>query len=98
MATLNLVQAINLALKQEMQKDDRVIILGEDVGPNGGVFRVTEDLHAEFGDNRVILLMVKAGEQVVKDLQHAVAETIGDILSPISGSDTKRFPRPMSTA
>ncbi|PHQ82235.1 MAG: alpha-ketoacid dehydrogenase subunit beta [Phycisphaera sp.] len=54
MATLNLVQAINLALKQEMLKDDRVIILGEDVGPNGGVFRVTEDLHAQFGDDRVI--------------------------------------------
>ena len=54
MATLNLVQAINLALQQEMQKDDRVIILGEDVGPNGGVFRVTEGLHAQFGDARVI--------------------------------------------
>ncbi|MFI4871797.1 MAG: alpha-ketoacid dehydrogenase subunit beta [Phycisphaerales bacterium JB061] len=54
MATLNLVQAINLALQQEMQKDDRVIILGEDVGPNGGVFRVTEGLHAQFGDERVI--------------------------------------------
>lgn len=54
MATLNLVQAINLALQQEMAKDDRVIILGEDVGPNGGVFRVTEGLHAQFGDERVI--------------------------------------------
>lgn len=54
MATLNLVQAINLALQQEMLKDDRVIILGEDVGPNGGVFRVTEGLHAQFGDERVI--------------------------------------------
>ncbi len=54
MATLNLVQAINLALQQEMLKDDRVIILGEDVGPNGGVFRVTEGLHAQFGDDRVI--------------------------------------------
>ncbi|RNC81107.1 MAG: alpha-ketoacid dehydrogenase subunit beta [Phycisphaera sp.] len=54
MATLNLVQAINLALQQEMQKDDRVIVLGEDVGPNGGVFRVTEGLHAQFGDDRVI--------------------------------------------
>lgn len=54
MATLNLVQAINLALQQEMAKDDRVIILGEDVGPNGGVFRVTEGLHSQFGDNRVI--------------------------------------------
>jgi len=54
MATLNLVQAINLALQQEMQKDDSVINRGEDVGPNGGVFRVTEGLHAQFGDARVI--------------------------------------------
>ncbi|HED53211.1 MAG TPA: alpha-ketoacid dehydrogenase subunit beta [Phycisphaerales bacterium] len=54
MATLNLVQAINLALQQEMAKDERVIVLGEDVGPNGGVFRVTEGLHAQFGDERVI--------------------------------------------
>ncbi|MHC4137768.1 MAG: alpha-ketoacid dehydrogenase subunit beta, partial [Planctomycetota bacterium] len=42
MANLTLVQAINLALIQEMERDDRVIILGEDVGLNGGVFRVTE--------------------------------------------------------
>jgi len=54
MATLNLVQAINLALQQEMAKDERVIVLGEDVGPNGGVFRVTEGLHAQFGEDRVI--------------------------------------------
>ena len=41
MANLTLVQAINLALIQEMERDDRVILMGEDVGPNGGVFRVT---------------------------------------------------------
>ena len=54
MATLNLVQAINLALTQEMETDDRVVILGEDVGLNGGVFRVTEGLQQRFGAERVV--------------------------------------------
>ncbi|MEY3023701.1 MAG: hypothetical protein RJA16_527, partial [Planctomycetota bacterium] len=54
MANLTLVQAINLALVQEMERDDRVILLGEDVGPNGGVFRVTEGLHKRFGGHRVV--------------------------------------------
>ena len=54
MANLTLVQAINLALTQEMEADDRVLILGEDVGLNGGVFRVTEGLQQRFGENRVV--------------------------------------------
>ncbi|MAC74284.1 MAG: alpha-ketoacid dehydrogenase subunit beta, partial [Phycisphaerae bacterium] len=54
MASLTLVQAINLALVQEMEKDDRVLLLGEDVGINGGVFRVTEGLQKRFGDHRVV--------------------------------------------
>ena len=54
MANLTLVQAINLALIQEMERDDRVMILGEDVGLNGGVFRVTEGLHKRFGEHRVV--------------------------------------------
>jgi len=54
MANLTLVQAINLALIQEMEKDDRVMLLGEDVGANGGVFRVTEGLQKRFGANRVV--------------------------------------------
>ncbi len=54
MANLTLVQAINLALIQEMERDDRVLILGEDVGLNGGVFRVTEGLHKRFGADRVV--------------------------------------------
>lgn len=54
MANLTLVQAINLALIQEMEHDDRVILLGEDVGHNGGVFRVTEGLHKRFGAHRVV--------------------------------------------
>lgn len=51
---LTLVDAINESLAQEMERDDRVICLGEDVGLNGGVFRVTEGLHARFGPDRVI--------------------------------------------
>ncbi len=54
MANLTLVQAINLALQQEMAKDPRVVCLGEDVGLNGGVFRVTEGLQKQFGPDRVI--------------------------------------------
>jgi pyruvate dehydrogenase E1 component beta subunit len=54
MAKLTMVQAINLALHQEMEKDDRVIVLGEDVGVDGGVFRVTEGLIEKFGAERVL--------------------------------------------
>ena len=54
MPQMNMVQAINDALRQEMRRDDRVVVLGEDVGKVGGVFRVTQQLFDEFGDNRVI--------------------------------------------
>ncbi|MBW2488386.1 MAG: alpha-ketoacid dehydrogenase subunit beta [Deltaproteobacteria bacterium] len=54
MAKMTMVQALNLALQQEMEKDDRVIILGEDVGVDGGVFRVTDGLISQFGDRRVL--------------------------------------------
>ena len=54
MAKLNMVKALNLALLQEMERDDDIVILGEDVGVDGGVFRVTEDLHRKFGGKRVI--------------------------------------------
>ncbi|MBI4095470.1 MAG: alpha-ketoacid dehydrogenase subunit beta [DPANN group archaeon] len=54
MATLTLVQAINLALRLEMKRDKKVIVLGEDVGVDGGVFRVTEGLLKLYGPERVI--------------------------------------------
>ena len=54
MAKMTMVQALNLAFRQEMQKDDRVIVLGEDVGRDGGVFRVTEGLIDQFGEERVL--------------------------------------------
>lgn len=54
MTMMNIVQAINQALKSEMEKDDRVILLGEDIGKNGGVFRATDQLFEQFGEKRVV--------------------------------------------
>lgn len=54
MPTINIVQAVNQALKEEMRRDDRIVVLGEDVGRDGGVFRATEGLYDEFGPDRVM--------------------------------------------
>lgn len=54
MPELTMVEAINLALRQEMERDEKVVVLGEDVGRNGGIFRVTEGLMEKFGEERVI--------------------------------------------
>jgi pyruvate dehydrogenase E1 component beta subunit len=54
MAKITMGQALNLALHQEMEKDDRVIVLGEDVGKDAGVFRITEGLIEKFGSQRVV--------------------------------------------
>ena len=49
-----MVKALNQALFQEMERDGDVLVLGEDVGVDGGVFRVTDDLQRKFGSQRVI--------------------------------------------
>ena len=54
MAKMTMIQALNLALRQEMDKDDGVIVLGEDVGVDGGVFRATDGLINQFGEERVL--------------------------------------------
>lgn len=54
MPHLTLIQAVNDALHLAMKNDDRVVVLGEDVGENGGVFRATEGLHDTFGEDRVV--------------------------------------------
>lgn len=51
---LCLVEAVNLALAHAMEKDERVVLLGEDIGTNGGVFRATQGLQARFGPSRVM--------------------------------------------
>ncbi len=54
MAELNILEAIRLAMDEEMERDERVMILGEDVGRKGGVFGATEGLWAKYGDKRVL--------------------------------------------
>ncbi|MCU1446036.1 MAG: alpha-ketoacid dehydrogenase subunit beta [Cryobacterium sp.] len=53
-ATLPMAKALNKGLRQAMLNDPKVLMMGEDIGPLGGVFRVTEGLHAEFGEKRVL--------------------------------------------
>lgn len=54
MAETTMVEAIRLAMKEEMERDESVVLLGEDVGEYGGAFRATEGLHEQFGDFRVV--------------------------------------------
>ncbi|MGZ6496919.1 MAG: alpha-ketoacid dehydrogenase subunit beta, partial [Actinomycetota bacterium] len=54
MPTITLAQGLNEALRYCMQRDDHVLVMGEDVGRAGGVFRVTDKLQQEFGEQRVI--------------------------------------------
>ncbi|MEE2778622.1 MAG: alpha-ketoacid dehydrogenase subunit beta, partial [Acidobacteriota bacterium] len=54
MAEMTLIQAINDGLRYEMERDERVVVFGQDVGVNGGVFRATDGLLECFGDRRVI--------------------------------------------
>ncbi|NNE24422.1 MAG: alpha-ketoacid dehydrogenase subunit beta [Rhizobiales bacterium] len=54
MTEVNLVQAVNMALARALEDDDRVVVLGEDVGIDGGVFRATNGLVGRFGPERVI--------------------------------------------
>lgn len=54
MTKMSMVEAINFCLSQEMARDKSIIVLGEDVGVDGGVFRVTDGLYSKFGKDRVI--------------------------------------------
>jgi 2-oxoisovalerate dehydrogenase E1 component beta subunit len=54
MPAVTLIEAVTMALAHELERDDSVVILGEDVGVNGGVFRATAGLQQRFGDRRVI--------------------------------------------
>ncbi|MDH3915030.1 MAG: alpha-ketoacid dehydrogenase subunit beta, partial [Chromatiales bacterium] len=54
MAKITLIEALTMALSHEMGRDDSVVVLGEDVGVNGGVFRATAGLQQKFGPDRVM--------------------------------------------
>ncbi|UFT97709.1 alpha-ketoacid dehydrogenase subunit beta [Radiobacillus kanasensis] len=54
MAVLSYIQAVTQAMREEMERNEKVFVLGEDVGKRGGVFRATEGLYEQFGDARVL--------------------------------------------
>ncbi|BAB06481.1 alpha-ketoacid dehydrogenase subunit beta [Halalkalibacterium halodurans] len=54
MAVMSYIEAVTLALKEEMERDENVFVLGEDVGARGGVFRATNGLYEQFGEARVL--------------------------------------------
>lgn len=61
MAVLNMVEAIRGTLAAEMARDDRIILLGQDIGRNGGMFRATEGLQGRFGEDRVVDMPLAEG-------------------------------------
>jgi pyruvate dehydrogenase E1 component beta subunit len=72
-AERNLVEAVREALFLEMERDERVIVLGMDVGPLGGVFRATDGLQEKFGHNRVVNMPLAEGAIVGASLGLSVA-------------------------
>src|SRR5256886_9683445 len=54
MPAMRMIEAVRAAMTEEMERDDRVLVLGEDVGRKGGVFGATDGLYARFGEARVL--------------------------------------------
>ena len=73
--SMSMAKALNAGLRRAMTENDRVLLMGEDIGPLGGVFRITEGLHAEFGPKRVLdtplaesaQVRGEAGDRVLRD-------------------------------
>ena len=61
MAVMTMVEAIRSTLAAEMERDERVLLLGQDIGANGGVFRATEGLQQRFGEDRVVDMPLAEG-------------------------------------
>ncbi|MBV9797412.1 MAG: alpha-ketoacid dehydrogenase subunit beta [Solirubrobacterales bacterium] len=57
----NMVEAIRATLAAEMERDERILLLGQDIGHNGGMFRATEGLQARFGEDRVVDMPLAEG-------------------------------------
>jgi 2-oxoisovalerate dehydrogenase E1 component beta subunit len=54
MPIISYIEAVTMAMREEMERDSRVFVLGEDVGPKGGVFKATQGLYEQFGEERVL--------------------------------------------
>jgi len=89
MAEMTLIDAIRQAMDEELARDKRVFIVGEDVGPRGGVFRATMGLHAKYGGDRVVdsplaeLSIIAIGIGAALDGLHPICEIqFADFIHP----------------
>src|SRR5512137_2097985 len=89
MADMTLIDAIRQAMDEELARDPRVFIVGEDVGPRGGVFRATMGLHAKYGGDRIVdsplaeLSIIAIGIGAALDGLHPVCEIqFADFIHP----------------
>jgi 2-oxoisovalerate dehydrogenase E1 component beta subunit len=71
--TLTYLEAINAGLRDEMRRDSSVVLLGEDIGPYGGAFKVTKGLYEEFGEERVIDTVIAEAAIVGASMGMAIA-------------------------
>ena len=60
---MTMIEALNKGLAQELERDTKVVLFGQDIGANGGVFRVTEHLQEKFGEQRGYIRGYKEGQQ-----------------------------------
>ncbi len=61
MAVMNMIESIRATLASQMQRDERIILLGQDIGGNGGMFRATDGLQQRFGEERVVDMPLAEG-------------------------------------
>ena len=80
MALKTFIEAVRDGLREEMLRDENVIVLGEDVGKKGGVFLATDGLWAEFGDDRVIDTPLTESQIVGTSIGAAIAADITAIV------------------
>ena len=86
MSRLSLSAALNTGLRQVLEEDPKAIILGEDVGPLGGVFRVTDGLSKDFGSDRVIDTPLAEAEK--RDVKGLYAKARAGELRNFTGIDS----------
>ena len=76
-----MIEAVQAAMTEEMERDERVLVMGEDVGRKGGVFGATDGLHAKFGEARV-LEVYAAARQAVTHARSGGGPTLIEVMVP----------------
>ena len=86
--TMNIIQAVNDALRLQMRKDPRVLVMGEDVGKFGGVFRATQGLYQEFGGEQAVYdpaANIQVGAKILKEYLR-ITGNLGSALQMYAGA------------